>query len=415
MKKSKMLQNAVALMLTLSMVLSSGAFSIKANAEPADATTTLKTAFDSFNASGLVFIEYSLTGEGELIANEKVELDRAHNVKNILSQDVESLEWNASYTDIKEKITYYQDDDKKWYKYPTDAEELEGLGKTLSDNGVETQIVEGATYKYDGEEVVAVTNAHTDELKEVDCYRYLAEVPVVIKDDGEYEEGEEDADEEDEDGEDPDEEEQKEIINIYYYIDKATGRWVHADTKDGLVIDVDITYPSATGEDAVVLEIPKEAVDKAVLEDGYVTPTSSNELVGYKVVYKGKSAYLVVTNVKNSKKVTIKKSVKILGKTYPVKEIGASALANKSKIQTVVVNADITKIDKKAFYNSKKIKTITINSKKLKTIGKNAFDTNSKKLTIKLKGNKKYKTKVKKLITKSRAKKAVKKTKLTVK
>lgn len=414
MKMRKMLSKACAFVLTLSVILSSGMLSIKANADQTDANATLKAAFDNFNACGLVFIEYSLTGEGELIANEKVELDRAHGVKNALSQDVETGEWNPLYTDIKEKITYYQDDGK-WYKYPTDAEELEGLGKTLSDNGVETNIVAGATYKFDGEEVISVTNAHTDALTEVDCYRYLAEVPVVITDDGEYEEGEEDTEEDDEDGEDPDEEVEQEIVNVYYYIAKDTGALVHADTKEGLIIDVDITYPAATGENAVELEIPKEAKENAILEPGFVTPTSSNEAVGYKVVYKGKSAYLVVTGVKNSKKVTIKKSVKILGKTYPVKEIGANAFAKKSKIQTVVINADITKIDKKAFYNSKKIKTITIKSKKLKTIGKNSFDTNSKKLNIKLSGNKKYKAKIKKLIDKSRAKKAAKKTKLTVK
>lgn len=418
MKKiSRLSFKAGAILMTLAMLV---AFCIpggKVYADQTDAVATLKNAFDSFNACGLVFVEYSVTGEGEVLLSEKVELDRAHSVKNILYQDSETGEWNPSYTDLKELVTYYQDEDKQWYKYPTEAEELQGLGKTLSENGVETDIVTGATYTYEGEETIPVSNAHTGEIKDVECYRYLAVVPVIIVDDNEYEDGEEDEDDaEDEDDEDDEdaEPEEPELINVYYYIEKATGRWVHAETREGLIVDADITYPDAN-DASMVLEIPKEAIDKAILEDGFVTPVSSKELVGYKVVYKGKKAYLVVTSVKNAKKVTIKKSVKILGKSYPVQEIGASALANKKKLQTVVINADITKIDKKAFYNSTKLKTITIKSKKLKTIGKNAFDSNSKKLTVKLSGNKKYKAKIRKLITKSRAKKAVKKTKLTVK
>ena len=419
MKKGRMRIKIGAVIMALSMIVSTGVFSIKANADQTDANATLQTAFDKFNTSGLVFLEYSVTGEGELLLNEKVELDRTNSVKNILSQDAETSDWTTMYTDLKEKITYYQDDDKKWYKYPTDEEELQGLGKTLSENGVETNIVTGATYKYDGEEVIPVVNAHTDAITDVDCYRYLAEIPVIVKDDNEYEEGEEAEEEEDDgdedDGDEDEEEPTQEIVNVYYYVSKTTGDWVHAETKEGLIIDVDITYPEATGEAAVKLEIPKEAIENAKLDPDYVTPTSSKEAVGYKVAYKGKSAYLIVTSVKNTKKVTIKKSVKILGKNYPVKEIGANAIANKSKVQTVVINADITKLEKKAFYNSKKIKTITIKSKKLKTIGKNSFDTYSKKLTVKLSGNKKYKAKIKKLIKKSRAKKAAKKTKLTVK
>lgn len=407
---------AVAMIVAVAMLISTGLGSIKVYAEPSDAVSTLQTAFSTFNNSELVFIEYSMTGEGELLLDEKVELDRANNVKNILSQDVETTEWNTLYTDLKSKITYYQDDDKSWVKYPTDEEELEGLGKTLTENGVETQIVKDATYEYDGEEIVAVANAHTDAISDIDCYRYKAVIPVVITDDGDYEEGEEAEEEADDEDDEDSEPEEPELITVYYYIEKASGKWVHADTKDGLIIDVDITYPDQNNpEQMVSLSIPQEAIKTAKLEEGFVTPVSSKEVVGYKVVYKGKKAYLVVTKAKSAKKIVIKKSVKILGTSYPVQEIGASAFASNKKVQTVVINADITKIDKKAFYNCTKLKSITIKSKKLKTIGKNSFDSNSKKLAVKLSGNKKYKAKLKKLIAKSRAKKAVKKTKLTVK
>ena len=39
----------------------------------------------------------------------------------------------------------------------------------LTDNGVETDLVTGATYDYDGEDSVAVTNAYTDAITVIDC------------------------------------------------------------------------------------------------------------------------------------------------------------------------------------------------------------------------------------------------------
>jgi hypothetical protein len=380
-------------------------------ADTPDPKATLQAAFNAFDANQLLFLEYSISAESETILYEKVELDKKNNIKNISSEDPDSGEWTDYYTDLKEKVTYYKDGGT-WYKYPTDPEDLQGIGKTLVENGVETKIVDGATYAYDGEATVFVSNSHTGADTEFDCYVFKADIPIIITDDDSEDEDDEDDGEEDDFEEEDDS--APDYATIYYYITKDTGAWVHAESKDGLIIDVDIAYPGP-GEESIALSIPKEAIKNAILEDGYITPTS-NGPISYKVVYKGKGkkkkAYIVVTKCASTKKATVEKSIKILGKKYPVKEIAASAFANNKKLESVVIKADITTIGKKAFYNSKKLKTITIKSKKVSKIGKNAFDTNSKKLTIKIAGKK---DKVKKLIDKSRAAKAKKKTKLTVK
>ncbi|MBR1597914.1 MAG: leucine-rich repeat protein [Lachnospiraceae bacterium] len=411
MKVKRAVSKITALIIALAMVFATGRIKMTAYADGPDPTTTLQTAFTAFDSNEKVFVQFSLTGEGNtLIASEKVELDRTKNVKNALAQDVDSGTWTTIYTDLAEKVSYYQDDGQ-WYKYPTEEEDLVGLGKTLKDNGVETSIVTGAVYTYAGEEKKSVVNSHTGVATEFDCNVFKADIPVVITDDEEDEDAD---DEDDEDEDDPDEEKETEIITVYYYIAKDSGTFVHAETREGLIVNADIAYP-AKDDPAVELVIPEEAVENAILEEGYETPQSATGSISYKVVYKGKKAYLSVVKGASKKKLTVPKSVKILGKAYPVQEIGASAFASNKKLQTLVIKADINKIGKKAFYNSKKLKTITINSKKVKSVGKNSFDTYSKKLIVKLSGNKKYKAKVKKLIDKSRAKKAVKKTKLTVK
>lgn len=409
----KVFRTVLSLVLVSVLVLSTKPCTSVVKADAPDPTATLQAAFNTFDASPLLFMEYSVSAESETILYEKAELDRKNNIKNVSSEDTDSGEWVPYYTDLKEKITYYKDG-KDWYKYPTEEEDLQGLGKTLTENGVETKIVTGGVYTYDGEDKIFVTNCHTGADTEFDCYIFKAEVPIVITDDGEDEE--EDDDEEDED--DADEEEDiPETAIVYYYVTKDTGVWVHAESREGLIIDVDIAYP-APGEEGLSLEIPKEAIKNAILEDGYVTP-SSNGPVSYKVVYKGKGkkkkAYIVVTKCASTKKATVEKNIKILGKKYPVKEIAASAFANNKKLETVVIKGDVTTIGKKAFAGSKKLKTITFKSKKISKVGKNSFDTNSKKLTVKLAGSKSYKAKVNKLIDKSRAAKAKKKTKLTVK
>lgn len=81
------------------------------------------------------------------------------------------------------------------------------------------------------------------------------------------------------------------------------------------------------------------------------------------------------------------------GTVYTVTSIKANALKGNTKIKTVVIGKNITKIGKNAFLNCKKLKTIKINANKLKSVGKNAFKNTAKttKVTVLAKNKKVYK------------------------
>jgi len=87
---------------------------------------------------------------------------------------------------------------------------------------------------------------------------------------------------------------------------------------------------------------------------------------------------------KTVKTVTIPKTVKINGVTCKVTEIGEKAFKNYKNLTKVTVGANVQKIRKEAFMGSKKLKTITIKSKVLTSVGSKAFRNISAKATIKI-------------------------------
>ena len=74
-----------------------------------------------------------------------------------------------------------------------------------------------------------------------------------------------------------------------------------------------------------------------------------------------------------------------------VKKVGDGAFANCTSMKTVTLSAKTNTLGKQVFKGSRKLKTITIKSKKLtaKTIAKNAFKGVSDKVTIKVPKEKK--------------------------
>ena len=92
---------------------------------------------------------------------------------------------------------------------------------------------------------------------------------------------------------------------------------------------------------------------------------------------------------KKLKKVTILENVKT---------IGNSAFEGCSALTEVTIGKNVTSIGKKAFYKCKKLQTVTINSKKIKTFGKKCFKSIAKKANIKVPKAKisNYKKKIKK-------------------
>lgn len=87
---------------------------------------------------------------------------------------------------------------------------------------------------------------------------------------------------------------------------------------------------------------------------------------------------------KNAKSYTIQNSVTIDGYTYKVTEISSKAFANCKKAAGIVLGTNMKSIGKEAFMNCRKLKTLTIKSKKLKTVGKNALKGIYSKATIKV-------------------------------
>lgn len=114
----------------------------------------------------------------------------------------------------------------------------------------------------------------------------------------------------------------------------------------------------------------------------------------YKVTNVSKKTVTLTGVTKKSLK-TLKaaNTVKIKGKTFQVTAIGSSAFKNCSKATKLTIGKNITAIGSSAFSKCKKLKTITIQSKVIKSVGKNAFQGISKKATIKVPSNRlqKYK------------------------
>lgn len=111
----------------------------------------------------------------------------------------------------------------------------------------------------------------------------------------------------------------------------------------------------------------------------------------YRVVKVGKAPELAYIGPKNRKVKTVKipAVVKIDGVSYKVTSVADGALKNYKKLTKVTIGANVTKIGKNAFYGCKKLKTIVIKTKKLKSVGKNALRGISKNAKIDVPNNKK--------------------------
>lgn len=100
-------------------------------------------------------------------------------------------------------------------------------------------------------------------------------------------------------------------------------------------------------------------------------------------------AFTGVTD-KKAASITIPKKITVDNIEYTVTAIADNAFKGNSKIKKVTVSTNITSIGKNAFANCKNLKTITIKSTSLKSVGKNALKGISKKAVIKV-PKKKYK------------------------
>lgn len=151
---------------------------------------------------------------------------------------------------------------------------------------------------------------------------------------------------------------------------------------------------SAESDKAGVTVTAKEKVsgieltdpEQTTLKKGDCFKDKTGKMI-YKVISDGKKpTACFVKMVVKTKKVSIPATVKVGGVSYSVVEIANNAFKNDKKLTSVVIGKNISKIGKQAFYGCKKLKTITIQSKKLtkKRVGSKAFGKIHSKATFKL-------------------------------
>ena len=114
----------------------------------------------------------------------------------------------------------------------------------------------------------------------------------------------------------------------------------------------------------------------------YTVGNYKYKIVSAKINGKGTVAFAGLS--KNVSKVNIKDTETILGVKFKVVQIANKALKNKSSVTSVTVGKNVHTIGTEAFYGTKKLKTITIKSTKLKKVGSNAFKNINPKAKIKV-------------------------------
>ncbi|MCR5104366.1 MAG: leucine-rich repeat protein [Eubacterium sp.] len=122
----------------------------------------------------------------------------------------------------------------------------------------------------------------------------------------------------------------------------------------------------------------------------------------------GNVTYLGPYN-KNCKKAVIPDTIKICGVKFNVTAVNKNAFRKCKKLSKVFVGKNVSSIGEKCFFGCNNLKTVTVKTKRLKTVGKNAFKGINRKAVIRVPKN--YIDKYTKLVAKGKAPKGVKVTK----
>lgn len=115
-----------------------------------------------------------------------------------------------------------------------------------------------------------------------------------------------------------------------------------------------------------------------------VTDTKSNNT--YKITRSAaKNGTIELAKVKKSaNSITIPDTVTVNGVTYKVTSVAKNVFKNNKKLKKVTIGKNISKINANTFSGCKNLKTITIKSTNLNSIGKNAFRGINPKAKIKV-------------------------------
>ena len=105
--------------------------------------------------------------------------------------------------------------------------------------------------------------------------------------------------------------------------------------------------------------------------------------ITYKVTATGSTKTVEVTKVSSAMtSVTIPATVKVNNVTCTVTSIAAKAYKGNKNLKKIVIGKNVSKIGKEAFLNCKNLKTITIKSSKLTSVGAKAIKGIHKKAKI---------------------------------
>lgn len=108
----------------------------------------------------------------------------------------------------------------------------------------------------------------------------------------------------------------------------------------------------------------------------------------YKVLEDGSTVAFTKTKSR-AKSISVPATITYGGIKYKVTEVSKNAFKNNKKVTTVKLGSNIATIGVSAFKGCKKLKTITISSKKLNTVGKQAFSGICAKAKVKVPAGKK--------------------------
>lgn len=103
---------------------------------------------------------------------------------------------------------------------------------------------------------------------------------------------------------------------------------------------------------------------------------------GLYAFYENGSAIYTKNTGKSRSRVTVPASVKLGGVSYAVTKLDANCFRKNTKLVSVTVGSNITKIGRAAFYGCKKLKKIKIKSEVVVSIGNRAFDKIAKDAVI---------------------------------
>ncbi|MCR5701385.1 MAG: leucine-rich repeat domain-containing protein [Lachnospiraceae bacterium] len=401
-KKNKKTLNVFFCTMVIAVCISACLDSRVVKAANPDTDKIMKKAFDKYNYAEMIFAtiwskDYSTDSFVEDMKNyplgEHIWKRMLYDRKNsVASGDYTTPHPGSSeyyfYTDLKSGRIYVKDKKyPKWSWIVAERTDLEAPVDRWIVDGKGTTLCAGETWHYDGIETITQESPYTQKQTEYKCHKIWAKIS----------------------------------INDYWNNDSYNKKYGPKEETVCYYVTVngnDIVYikaleevPGLSGVDLVCLKKTDKSKVVTIPETirKYAECSDADKIEDNNVFYckrgdNGKE-YLEVIGAKDVSSATIPNKItvqekfyeayeyKIENKTYPVKAIKEYAFYNNNHLKNITINADISDIEEGAFENAKKLKKIVIKSKKIKNIGKSAFDTNSKKLKIKLYGSKKQKKK----------------------